>query len=101
MTEEKIVEKLEVLQMREDLAAYAHEAWSGWMRHLFRKCEMRIPENGMVDELVIPAVFVERWQRQMITPYRELPEGEKESDRKESDAILATIAASMVKRLLK
>lgn len=79
---------------REALAAYAHKAWSGWMRYLFSKCDFTMPvilsalENGSV---IIPKEFVERWMRQMNTEYVDLPENEKESDRKEADEILAIL----------
>jgi len=66
----------------EKLAAYAHEAWAGWMRYLFSRCHV----DGSVDgvAVVIPPDLVARWKRQMNTPYEELPENEKESDRAEA-----------------
>lgn len=69
--------------LREKLAANAHDSWTSWMTYMFG-C-------GMVDaqgQLVIPASLVERWQRQMVTPYGQLPEQEKRSDRIEADRIL-------------
>jgi hypothetical protein len=69
---------------RELLAAYAHEAWSGWMRHLFSKCQTNI-----AGDVFIPKWAVERWTRQMTTAYQDLPEMEKESDRAEADKMLA------------
>ena len=72
----------------EDLADYAHEAWSGWMRHLFLKSHMN--QDGSAK---IPADLVLRWQRQMTTKYNDLPEGEKESDRDEAKAILRIAGA--------
>lgn len=72
---------------REALAEYAHEAWSGWMEYMFSK-----GEYGWADgEWVMPKWAVERWQRQMSTPYAELPEEEKESDRAEADKMLAIV----------
>ena len=73
--------------VRELLAAYAHEAWAGWMRHMFGLS--RPLGNGA---MVIPANLVKRWTRQMDTPYAELPENEKPSDRKEADRMLAIVA---------
>lgn len=70
---------------REKLAAYAHEAWSGWMKYMFEKSGFNIHEGT----IVIPQELVERWSRQMNTPYDGLPESEKESDRKEADKMLA------------
>ncbi len=67
---------------REELAAYAHEAWSGWMAYLFSKCSAT--DDGTV---VIPKWAVDRWQRQACTSYEDLSETEKASDRDEADKI--------------
>lgn len=69
--------------MREKLAALAHDQWAGWMRHLFRKCPTN--PDGTVT---IPKWAVDRWIRQMNTDYHDLPEDEKESDRREADRYL-------------
>lgn len=74
-------------ELREQLAALAHEQWSGWVRYQFSKCE----ERG--DGRLIPPWAVERWMRQMQTVYADLPEEEKESDRTEADKVLALIRA--------
>ena len=42
--------------------------------------------------MIIPKEFVSRWQREMSTPYVDLPENEKESDRKEARKMLDIIA---------
>jgi hypothetical protein len=70
--------------LREALAEYAHEAWAGWMRYLF--------SNGTFNEdgtWTMPKWRVERWTRQMNTPYQYLPENEKPSDREEADKMIA------------
>lgn len=71
-------------KQRERMAEAAHDAWSGWMEYLFGKSQTL--EDGSV---VIPASLVERWKRQMHTPYSELSEEEKESDRAEADRYLS------------
>jgi len=63
---------------KERLAAYAHEAWSGWMKYMFSKCV------ESEDGLLIPGELVNRWKRQAETKYGDLPENEKASDRKEA-----------------
>ena len=78
------------MSVRERLAEYAHEAWSGWMKYMF--------EHGGQIWLGIDAYPTrswimgsekyDRWRRQMNTPYADLPESEKESDRAEADKIL-------------
>ena len=70
--------------IREKLAAYAHNAWSGWMKYMFSKST--INADGTVT---IPKSLVDRWMRQMTTCYNDLPESEKASDRKEADEMLA------------
>lgn len=72
--------------LRETLAEYAHTAWSGWMKFLFEKCN-----SGNLYTMIIPAWFVDRWQRQLATPYADLSELEKNSDRAEADKILALL----------
>lgn len=71
---------------REALAAYAHDAWSGWMRYMWSKATANA--DGTIT---LPLWAVERWQRQMTTAYADLPESEKASDRKEADQMLAIV----------
>ena len=71
---------------REQLANYAHEAWSGWMRYMFGKGTLN--DDG---SLTLPQWAVGRWQRQMTTKYLDLPETEKQSDRDEADRMLSIV----------
>lgn len=66
-------------QMLEKLSDAEHDSWSRWMKYLFAKSV-----KGPDGVVVIPADLVERWERQANTPYSELSEQEKESDRKEA-----------------
>ena len=74
--------------VREQLAHYAHEAWSGWMKYMFGK--MTINEDGTGT---IPKWAVDRWTFQMNRTYDELPEDMKRSDRQEADRMIAIIKA--------
>jgi hypothetical protein len=74
------------VKTREALAALAHIMWAGWMTYLFEKCECTAD-----GQAVIPAELVERWQRQIATPYKSLSETEKQSDRVQADKMLALI----------
>lgn len=65
----------------EAVAEQAHVAWSGWTR-------------WMID--VWSPEAVARWERQIATPYADLSESEKESDRKEARAYLAAIDRASV-----
>lgn len=77
---------METEQLTEKLAEYAHKAWSGWMRYMFRFCIENTDGTVTMD-----AEKVARWKRQMNTEYADLSESEKASDRKEAAEILAII----------
>ncbi len=67
----------------EKLAEYAHDAWAGWMEYLLEQCSINLQ-----GDCVIPRKSYKRWYRQMKTPYADLPEREKESDRYEADRMI-------------
>jgi hypothetical protein len=81
--------------LRERLAAYAHAAWSGWMDYMLGKCRTVEENDASIetdpDDLTIPGSLVRRWNRQRSTAYADLPEDERDSDRKEADAMLALL----------
>ena len=76
--------------LREKLAALCHEQWSHWMEYLYGKCDNTISIYSVQGktQAIIPKEFTERWYRQMMTPYEELSEKEKESDRVEADKFI-------------
>ena len=69
--------------LREELAELQHDIWSGWMHYLFSKGTQN--EDGT---WTMPAWAVERWRRQAATPYSNLSEPEKNSDREIADKVL-------------
>ena len=70
----------------ERLADAEHASWSRWMLYLFEQSG-RLADGSVV----IPAALAARWHRQATTPYAELSEREKESDREEVYRILPLI----------
>ena len=77
------------MDLKEQLSDLCHEQWSGWMKYLFSKCKKN--EDGTVT---IPKDLVERWERQVATPYAELSKGEQDSDRKEADKFMKVLDKS-------
>lgn len=65
----------------EKLADIEHTRWAKWQKYMHSKCEelIHIGERS----LIIPAGLVQRWERQIETPYSELSEQEKQSDREQ------------------
>jgi hypothetical protein len=87
------------MDLREDLAEYAHKAWCGWMDYMFSKCfEERASRDGPGGGMLIPSEFVQRWKRQAATAYEDLPESEQKSDSDEADKIYAVISRGFNKR---
>ena len=80
---EKVKMKEEII---EEHADFAHSAWSGWMKHMFSKTTSNEDESE-----TIPKELVDRWERQLETDYKDLPEDEKESDRDEARKVLKIV----------
>lgn len=77
---------------RENLAAYAHDAWSRWMRYLFSKSNEL--ENS---QIVIPSDLVIRWQKRRERPYIYLSE-KKKSDRSEAEKMISIFEIEKLKK---
>lgn len=61
-------------RLREELADIEHQRWSDWQAW----CHKILRENCPSPEL---EKVLERWDRQISTPYKDLSESEKQSDR--------------------
>jgi len=72
--------------LREKLARLCQDQWSAWMHYLFSKGIFNADGTW-----TMPAWAVERWQRQMAASFEDLPEDEKETDRREADKYLGII----------
>ena len=81
MTEKEHIEKY-----MEDLADYEHESWADWQKYLFSRCTEN-PDGSMT----IPKELVKRWQRQIDTPYQNLSEQEKQSDRDQIENLIPVL----------
>ena len=68
------------------LAEIEHERWAHWQRYVHDSC--RKEADG---SLVIPAELVQRWERQITTPYSELSQDERNSDIEQVEHYLPTV----------
>lgn len=71
----------------EQLAAIEHERWAHWQRFMHGKGERR-PDGS----LVLPADLVAQWERLIETPYAQLTDKERESDREQVRRYLPVVA---------
>lgn len=72
----------------EELARLEHEQWAHWMEYLKSKSQPFGRQVAQSNE------DWERWERQMNTPYKDLTEAEKESDRVWARKVLETLGLS-------
>jgi hypothetical protein len=91
MSSEKDVEALlEAPELMEKLAAIEHERWAHWQQYMHDQSQRA--DDG---SLIIPAQLAQRWQTQIETPYEDLTESEKESDREQVRRYLPIIGAAI------
>lgn len=76
--------KQDIEEIREQLAEIEHQRWADWQTW----CHKILRENCPSPEL---EKVLERWDRQIATPYKDLTETEKDSDREQVDRYLPLI----------
>jgi hypothetical protein len=74
----------QVIELVEKLAEIEHERWADWQAW----CHKILRENCPSPEL---EAVLERWDKQISTPYSDLTEAEKQSDRDQVDRYLPLI----------
>ena len=82
--------------LREALAALEHDQWAHWTRYMLGALKEVIglgfyeARDNNID-LSVVREHLARWERQIATPYAELTEAEKDSDREWADKVLAVL----------
>jgi hypothetical protein len=71
----------------EALAAIEHQRWSDWQQLMHHTVGYLVPEDDLTmlraGDLVISVEQVDRWERQIATPYADLTDAEQHSDREQ------------------
>nr|WP_301294215.1 hypothetical protein [Nitrobacter winogradskyi] len=62
----------------EELAALEHQRWAHWQKYVHDSGQ-RQPDGS----ILLPAEIVSRWEKQINTPYVDLSDEEKDSDREQ------------------
>ncbi len=88
------IEPVESGELREQLAAIEHERWADWQKW----CHKVLRENNPSPE---QGDILERWDRQIETPYAELSEAEKQSDRDQVDRYWQLVEAYLAQEKAK
>ena len=86
--EKSITDRLEAAL--DALAAIEHDRWAHWQLYVHSKATRN--EDG---SLTIPVDLVERWERQITTPFDDLTTQEKDSDREQVRRYLPTVVAAI------
>ena len=84
----ELAERLE--KILDELANIEHERWSHWQSYMHSQAKRE--SDG---SLSIPADLVVRWERQIATPFEQLSESEKESDREQVRRYLPIILRAL------
>jgi hypothetical protein len=79
-------------EIKEQLAAIEHTRWSDWQKYMHSKLEYGKDNDGNVV-MFIPTGLLNHWESQIATPYDQLTESEKDSDREQVDRYLPIIEA--------
>lgn len=66
-------------ELREQLAAIEHERWSDWQKWCHQVLRENMGANADLEKVL------ERWDKQIATPYAELSDQEKTSDMEQVD----------------
>lgn len=74
----------------DELASIEHDRWAHWQRYMHSK-GIRQLDGG----LLIPQELVSQWERQIATPFANLSEKEKDSDREQVQKYLPVIKAAL------
>ena len=78
------MKKLEI-ELREKLADIEHQRWSHWQEYMF-DCAVKSGDDNLgIRTFAWPTAQADGWERQIATPYAELSEAEKQSDRNQVD----------------
>ncbi|QOT19786.1 hypothetical protein [Paenarthrobacter sp. YJN-5] len=83
---EELEHFLNTSEALEITAAVEHARWAHWQKYLHEQCSAL--EDG---SLVIPSHLVRRWEQQIATPYADLSDQEKNSDRDQAQEYLAAL----------
>jgi len=81
-------------ELKEQLADIEHQRWADWQKYMHSK----ILPTEHYDSMQIETEFIERWERQIKTDYKDLSEKEKDSDRKQVDRYLPLLKTHCILR---
>ena len=93
------MESLKAIEKRfvEEGAALEHERWAKWQKWMHSR--FWIARDGSEPLVQLPYELYERWERQIKTPYSELSEEEKESDRRQTRKYLPLLRKEFISLL--
>lgn len=88
------LDRRDLEETREALAAFAHEAWGEYVSYMLEKCTP-CPDGS----LLIPAGYVAALRRLCQTKYDGLTEAEKHGDREQADRMMRITESSRAARI--
>ncbi|PCK77502.1 hypothetical protein [Rhizobium sophoriradicis] len=74
----------------DELASIEHERWAHWQRYVHGQ-SFKQPDGS----IVVPANLVAKWERQIATPFSQLSDTEKDSDREQVQKYLPLLKKAL------
>jgi hypothetical protein len=96
MTDKQQLPRLKT-SLREELAALEHDQWAHWMKYFISKTEVVASIFHHRIQIIMQQEDMDRWERQWDTPYAELSEKEKDSDRNWADKVLEIVKVGLTR----
>lgn len=90
-----IIKSGEEGKLMEKLADIEHQRWADWQKYVNSEASY----NTETQDFVLPYRLIMAWQKQIITPYSDLSEKEKDSDREQVRRYLPIILSQQKKLL--
>jgi len=69
--------------LMEKLAEIEHNRWADWQAYIMNTSFKKEKEGNGLLYLSIPVEWWDNWDKQIITPYKQLSEEDKEKDREQ------------------
>lgn len=86
-------------ELREQLADFMHQAWAHWTQDMLDTIQAEQDERSPEPTDICELLCNERWRRQIETPYVDLSEKEKDSNREWADKVLALAEEEKTRKL--
>ncbi len=81
-------------QIIEIMARVEHDRWSKWQSYLHGRCQRVLGNDNEITGYLISVEDFDWWESEIKTPYKDLTERQKDSDRNEAKKTISALEES-------